>query len=127
VVDPGLETTFDDWPARLETCFKDQSGLFRYKSKPLDGVWATAPFLHNGSVPTLYDLLLPADQRPKSFRVGTREFDPVRVGYRTDEAPGNGFVFDTSKRGNSNMGHDYGVGKLTDAQRWALVEYMKTL
>lgn len=115
------------WPQRLEECFGDRGGLFRYKSRPLDGVWATAPFLHNGSVPTLYDLLLPAEQRPKSFRVGTREFDPVRVGYRTDEAPGNGFLFDTSKRGNGNMGHEYGVAKLSDEQRWALVEYMKTL
>ncbi|HEY0026835.1 MAG TPA: di-heme-cytochrome C peroxidase [Allosphingosinicella sp.] len=115
------------WPQRLEECFADKSGLFRYKSRPLDGVWATAPFLHNGSVPTLYDLLLPGNQRPKSFRVGTREFDPVRVGYRTDEAPNNGFVFDTSKRGNLNTGHEYGVAKLSDQQRWALVEYMKTL
>jgi mono/diheme cytochrome c family protein len=127
VVDPFLESPADDWPTRLATCFKDESGLFRYKSRPLDGVWATAPFLHNGSVPTLYDLLLPPAQRPKSFRVGTREFDPVRVGYRTDEAPGNGFVFDTSKRGNWNIGHDYGAARLTDEQRWALVEYMKTL
>ncbi|HEY0084816.1 MAG TPA: di-heme-cytochrome C peroxidase [Allosphingosinicella sp.] len=115
------------WPQRLKECFADKSGLFRYKSRPLDGIWATAPFLHNGSVPTLYDLLLPADQRPKSFRVGTREFDPVRVGYRTDEVPDNGFVFDTSKLGNLNTGHEYGVAKLTDQQRWALVEYMKTL
>ena len=127
VVDITEGPVVDDWPERLETCFADKSGLFRYKSRPLDGVWATAPFLHNGSVPTLYDLLLPAPQRPKSFRVGTREFDPVRVGYRTDEAAGNGFVFDTSKKGNSNVGHEYGVGKLSDEQRWALVEYMKTL
>ena len=127
VVDPDLELVFDNWPERLDTCFEDTSGLFRYKSRPLDGVWATAPFLHNGSVPTLYDLLLPPAQRPKTFRVGTREFDPVRVGYRTDEAPDNGFVFDTSKRGNWNVGHDYGAARLTDEQRWALVEYMKTL
>jgi mono/diheme cytochrome c family protein len=79
VVDPGLEGTAIAWEDRLNTCFDDdKSGLFRYKSRPLDGVWATAPFLHNGSVPTLYDLLLPADRRPKTFRVGTRQFDPVR-------------------------------------------------
>ena len=91
----------------------------------VNGVWATAPFLHNGSVPTLYDLLLPAAARPRTFTAGWREFDPVRVGFRTDPFP-CGFVFDTSLPGNSNAGHEYGGG-LTDAERWALVEYLKSL
>ena len=47
-----------------------------YKPRPLAGMWATAPFLHNGSVPTIYDLLSPVADRPKTFRVGSREFDP---------------------------------------------------
>ncbi len=47
-----------------------------YKARPLDGIWATAPYLHNGSVPTLADLLKAPDERPKTFRVGSREFDP---------------------------------------------------
>jgi cytochrome c peroxidase len=55
---------------RLDQCFKSQSPLFAYKARPLDGIWATAPYLHNGSVPTLYDLLTPPDQRPASFNVG---------------------------------------------------------
>ncbi|MEE4277884.1 MAG: di-heme-cytochrome C peroxidase [Halieaceae bacterium] len=55
-----------------------------YKARPLNGIWATAPYLHNGSVPTLYDLLLPPDERPRQFRVGCREFDPTRVGFRQD-------------------------------------------
>jgi hypothetical protein len=113
---------------RLNQCYKMNSPLFAYKARPLDGIWATAPYLHNGSVPTLYDLLLPAAQRPKSFNVGTREYDPAKVGYvSAPTAPGNGFTFDTTKRGNSNVGHDYQVGNLTDEQRLALVEYMKTL
>ena len=58
-----------------------------YKARPLNGIWATAPYLHNGSVPTLYHLLLAAKDRPKSFTVGSREFDPKNVGFRTD-APG---------------------------------------
>jgi RoxA-like, cytochrome c-like len=58
--------------------------ISEYEGRPLDGIWATAPYLHNGSVPTLDDLLKPADQRPKSFSVGTRVFDPVKVGFRTD-------------------------------------------
>ncbi len=113
---------------RLNQCFKMNSPLFAYKARPLDGIWATAPYLHNGSVPTLYDLLLPAAQRPKSFNVGTREYDPAKVGYvSTPAAPGNGFTFETSVRGNSNVGHDYQVGTLTEEQRLALVEYMKSL
>lgn len=121
---------------RLEACFQandlprepNDPPPFAYKARPLDGIWATAPYLHNGSVPTLYDLLLPAAQRPRSFSVGTYEYDPVRGGYRTDAAaPGNGFVINATGPGNSNEGHDYNVGRLTDEERWALVEYLKSL
>ena len=52
-----------------------------YKARPLNGIWATAPFLHNGSVPNLKEILLPADQRSKTFFLGTREYDPATVGY----------------------------------------------
>jgi hypothetical protein len=114
--------------ARLDQCYKSNSDLFAYKARPLDGIWATAPYLHNGSVPTLYDLLRPAKERPASFNVGTREYDPVKVGYvPSPGAPGNGFTLDTTLRGNSNIGHDYRVGELTEEQRWALVEYLKSL
>jgi hypothetical protein len=114
--------------ARLDQCYKSKSELFAYKARPLDGIWATAPYLHNGSVPTLYDLLLPAKDRPAGFSLGTREYDPAKVGYvSAPSAPGNGFLLDTKARGNSNIGHDYRVGALTEEQRWALVEYMKTL
>lgn len=102
------------------------SPLLAYKGRPLNGIWATAPFLHNGSVPNLYQLLLPSDQRIKSFSVGSREFDPVNVGFETAASP-ESFLFDTSLLGNSNAGHEYGTGALTDAERWELVEYMKTL
>jgi mono/diheme cytochrome c family protein len=98
-----------------------------YKARPLDGIWATAPYLHNGSVPNLYQLLLPAKDRMKKFYVGTRDFDPVNVGFATDKRDG-AFEFDTSLPGNSNAGHDaYGTDTLTDEQRWQLVEYLKTL
>ncbi|MCA9526326.1 MAG: hypothetical protein KC549_08520, partial [Myxococcales bacterium] len=64
-----------------------------YKARPLNGVWASAPYLHNGSVPSLYDLLLPVDQRPVTFKVGRWAFDPVKVGPSQD---GDGpFVVDT--------------------------------
>jgi hypothetical protein len=113
---------------RLDACFASKNPLFAYKGRPLDGIWATAPYLHTGAVPTLYDLLLPPAQRPQTFNVGTREFDPARVGYRTGaDAPGNAFTFAASGPGNSNEGHDYNVGNLTEEERLALLEFMKTL
>jgi hypothetical protein len=114
---------------QLNTCLQNGGNpVMAYKARPLEGIWATAPFLHNGSVPTLYDLLLPVDQRPRTFSLGTREYDPKKVGYLTaPDAPGNSFVFDTQKPANSNKGHVYGVGGLTDAQRLQLLDYLKTL
>jgi mono/diheme cytochrome c family protein len=118
-----------------------------YKARSLNGVWATAPFLHNGSVPTLYDLLLPADPkdgdppgteyRPKTFLVGSRDLDPEKVGFKTEGFP-NGFRFDTTLQGNHNTGHEYGTRDetlsdgsvrkgLSKQDRWDLVEYLKSL
>jgi mono/diheme cytochrome c family protein len=105
-----------------------------YKSAPRDGVWATPPFLHNGSVPNLYEMLIPAKDRTKKFYPG-REFDPVKVGLDTSGKSGT-FLMDTSLRGNSNSGHSFedsprGNGVigplLTEDQRWALVEYLKSI
>jgi hypothetical protein len=102
-----------------------------YKARPLTGVWATGPFLHNGSAPTLYDLLLPPAQRPVTFNLGTRRFDPKHVGFVTAAAPDNPFVFQVKAadgsyvQGNSNQGHDYGNASLSEHQRLALVEYLK--
>ena len=105
-----------------------------YKAGPLAGVWATGPFLHNGSVPTLYDLLSPEAERPALFWVGTRELDPVKVGYRSSEAelaPGERdrlFLFDVSRPGNSNRGHAFPAERpLAPDDRYALIEYLKTL
>ncbi|WP_375778596.1 di-heme-cytochrome C peroxidase [Bradyrhizobium sp. ma5] len=105
-----------------------------YKAAPRDGVWATAPFLHNGGVPNLYEMLVPASERSKKFCVG-REFDPIKVGLDVTCGPGT-FVLDTSLLGNSNAGHSFQDGPrgngvigplLTDEQRWALVEYLKSI
>lgn len=98
--------------------------LKQYIGRPLGGIWATAPYLHNGSVPNLYELLLPGEQRSAKFRVGSREFDPANVGFIDSEGP---FEFDTTIPGNSNKGHEYGTNQLTEEQRRQLVEYMKTL
>jgi hypothetical protein len=99
------------------------TALEQYIGRPLDGIWATAPYLHNGSVPSLYQLLLPANQRVAKFKVGSRVFDPVNVGF--DITTGS-FEFDTSLPGNSNSGHEYGTN-LTEAQRQQLLEYLKAL
>ncbi|WP_020679522.1 di-heme-cytochrome C peroxidase [Marinobacterium rhizophilum] len=94
-----------------------------YKARPLSGVWATAPYLHNGSVPNLHALLLPAEQRPASFGLGSRVFDPVKVGY-VDDAGGD--RFDTALAANGNGGHLYGT-RLSEDERMALIEYLKGL
>jgi hypothetical protein len=90
------------------------ASIVSYKGRSLNGIWATAPYLHNGSVPTLYDLLLPprlkgdtsaGPFRPDTFRVGSREFDPALVGFKTSGY--DGFKFETRLRGNRNGGHEY--------------------
>jgi hypothetical protein len=99
-----------------------------YKARPLDGIWATGPFLHNGSVPNLYQLLLPPERRSVEFCAGVREFDPMHVGFVLKNGgcgPGESLL-DTRSPGNSNAGHVYGTD-LSDEDRWALVEYQKTL
>jgi hypothetical protein len=100
-----------------------------YESRVLYGIWATAPYLHNGSVPSLWELMLPPERRTKSFKVGSRKFDPKNVGYATDETPYKSGTFEVDPQnanGNGNGGHVYGKD-LSDDDRWALVEYLKTL
>jgi len=100
-----------------------------YESRVLYGIWATAPYLHNGSVPNLWQLLLPPERRSPSFMVGSRKYDEKNVGYVTTETPykdGTLVVGAGAAPGNSNAGHDYTQG-LTDDDRRALLEYLKTL
>jgi hypothetical protein len=103
-----------------------------YVARRLEGVWATAPYLHNGSVPTLDDLLKPEDQRPVCFPLGHREYDPVKLGYVSEcsQVPAaelsRFFVYDTRIAGNSNRGHNYGT-HLSSYDREALLEYLKVM
>jgi mono/diheme cytochrome c family protein len=98
----------------------------KYAARPLTATWAAAPYLHNDSVPTLRDLLLPVARRPVRFTRGGRRFDPSSVGY-AEPGPGEpGFLFDTTKPGNRNIGHEYGTN-LNDMERASLLEYLKTL
>jgi hypothetical protein len=103
-----------------------------YKARPLNGIWATAPYLHNGSVPTLHDLLLPQAQRPKTFGYFNGEMDLMKVGLKDQTAEPTAFqfrVFDDEGRailGNWNGGHEFGTA-LSDEERVDLVEYLKGL
>ena len=109
-----------------------------YQAPPLDGVWATAPYLHNGSVPTLHHLLKSSD-RPRvftrSYRTGIEDYDPDRVGWQvtelSDPPPARTpeearRVYDTRRPGRSNAGHPFG-DDLTNAERRAVIEYLKTI
>jgi hypothetical protein len=101
----------------------------QYLARPLKGIWATSPYLHNGSVPTLYHMLHP-EQRPATFGVGNREFDPDKIGYQSAATDGPGiWKFDTTAPGNSNIGHagDRFGTTLPEDQKAALLEYLKTL
>ena len=98
--------------------------LAAIKAGPLLGIWATGPFLHNGSVPTVYDLLSPPAERPAVFWTGGRDLDTERLGFRSEEAPGR-FRFDTALAGNRNIGHAFPATPLTPAQRLAVIEYLK--
>jgi mono/diheme cytochrome c family protein len=96
------------------------------KAGPLPGIWATGPFLHNGSVPTIYELLSPVNERRSVFWTGGRELDHRQLGFESDERPDR-FRFDTSLQGNQNTGHMYPREGLDNSQRMAIIEYLKLL
>jgi hypothetical protein len=99
-----------------------------YEARVLHGVWAAAPYLHNGSIPTLTELLKPASKRVRSFKIGAK-YDPVAVGLAVDQGPFSStyLVGDcTGVSGNGNCGHEYGTDLSVDDQS-ALLEYLKQL
>lgn len=143
----GLETAFG--VAYAESWFGQEPGKWEYDGKPirqtagyqappLDGIWATAPYLHNGSVPTLAGVLN-SKARPqrftRSYQTGEADYDKLNVGWKVTELsapPGPGVsgyerrkVYDTTQPGRSNAGHTYGDA-LTDEERAAVIEYLKT-
>jgi mono/diheme cytochrome c family protein len=143
----GVEVTYGE--AYSKSWFGKEPGWFAdgkelrstpgYQAPPLDGAWATAPYFHNGSVPTL-DAVLNSKARPKlytrSFRTDEADYDKQKVGWKVTElreppseklpAIERRKVYDTSQPGRSNTGHTYG-DTLTDEERWAVIEYLKTL
>jgi mono/diheme cytochrome c family protein len=104
---------------------KEPSG---YIAAFLDGIWLRAPYLHNGSVPTLHDLLKPVAERPKVFYRGYDVYDPANVGFVTQgtEAERVGTKYNVAERASGNQGHEYGT-ELSEPEKEALVEYLKTL
>ena len=110
-----------------------------YQAPPLDGIWATAPYFHNGSVPTVYHVLN-SKARPKmftrSFATGEKDYDQAKLGWKIQvlrhgpdpklPAYERRKVYDTSQPGRGNSGHTFG-DHLDDAQRRAVIEYLKTL
>ncbi|MGC4086727.1 MAG: cytochrome c [Polyangiaceae bacterium] len=99
----------------------------RYGFRKLQGVWATAPYLHNDSVPTLADLLAEPTKRPATFAIDRSSYDTERVGFKTFERPSDGpFPFDTAQPGNGNQGHAYGT-ELKEDEKRALLAYLLRL
>jgi hypothetical protein len=137
------------WRSRKNCPNPGNAKQTHYRARPLNGVWATAPYLHNGSVPSLYWMLKPAAERPKQFCMGTRDFDPQQVGFRVEAgekaACRHGETLfsavnpdGSAMTGNSNLGHSLegtpGPGKpgvigrlLIEDERYELIEYLKTL
>ncbi len=106
-----------------------------YRPRPLNGIWASPPYLHNGSIRTIYQLLSPAEEREDSFYVGTRQYDPQHLGYKNIRMRG-AFRYDTRVPGNLNTGHVFdakpiGNGvigpKLSVEERLQIIEYLKSL
>jgi hypothetical protein len=130
-IDAAVQRVMEDFDRRGADAWRDtlidtQPPDGPYAARPLHGIWAAAPYLHNGSVPTLYDLLLPPNERPEKFALGAREYDPVKLGFvvSTNCAPQDCLV-DTKQAGNGNGGHIYGAN-LIESARMALLEYLKT-
>lgn len=144
-VDNDIKASIKTGNYEPDTTAQPYASLASYKARSLNGIWATAPYLHNGSVPTLYDLLLPkkrkgdsknGDYRPDQFVVGSREFDAKFIGIKYKGFDGSKFT--TEKVGDKNTGHEYAAGRtaqnngetlspLSETQRWELLEYLKTL
>jgi len=116
--------------------------LMVYKARPLGGMWATAPFLHNGSVRNLYQLLSPFHERDRKFFIGRPRFDPEHVGIMLADRKNGGFWLDTTIDGNANTGHEFRDGytkwkegnppqfgvigpAYTQDERYEIIEYLK--
>lgn len=133
-VQAGSKCGATDHPLHTDA-LNETDKAYCYKARPLTGIWATAPYLHNGSVPTLRDMLRDPEDRPTEFWVGSRQYDPLNVGFvsaqiGTGEAQSKFNVYKsdgvTIQPGNSNQGHKYASG-LNEEEKNQLLEFLKTL
>jgi hypothetical protein len=130
-IDAAQQRFMEDFDRRGPVAWRDtlldtQPPYGPYAARPLYGIWAAAPYLHNGSVPTLYDLLLPPEQRPQKFALGDREYDPVKLGFVVEKTCSHqDCLVDTTETGDGNGGHLWGTN-LSEPDRMALLEYLKT-
>jgi processive rubber oxygenase RoxA-like protein len=140
IVSDGFRSVFASSPLAAEGALVKSEG---YAATPLTGVWANYPYLHNGSVPTLYHLLGPVSERPRIFSVmAARHLDREKVGQPLYSSRVYGWIperellrrygedrdwFNTARPGSSNAGHDVWWRVGTDENRRALIEYLKTL
>lgn len=125
---PAAASAYNEYSSKYSWKFSHFQSTKGYASVPLDGLWLRAPYLHNGSVPTLTDLLEPVEKRPRLFWRGYDVYDSEHIGFETttDGAKRIGTRFDVTLPGNSNVGHTYGTTLPPDVKR-ALLEYLKTL
>ena len=125
---PASAAAYNAYAVEYAWKFSNFRSTKGYTSVPLDGLWMRAPYLHNGSVPSLDDLLKPVADRPAFFWRGSDLFDPVSIGFVSTgaEAERTGTPFDTTRPGNGNAGHTYGTA-LAPNEKHALLEYLKTL
>jgi hypothetical protein len=124
---PSVGSSFEAIKQLVKGLLEGPPDLNVYKARPLNGVWATAPYLHNGSVPNLWELLTPAKARRTKFCIG--DYNTELVGYTVVEDcnASDPRWFDATIPGNKNSGHEYGIVGLSDDDKRALIQYLKTL
>jgi hypothetical protein len=125
---PQAAAAYGAYTSRYPWHFDHFRSTGGYVSVPLDGLWIRAPYLHNGSVPFLGELLELPEQRTKVFYRGFTVYDPKRMGFVSEgmEAERMGTRYDTSETGNGNQGHLWGTS-LKPSEKKALLEFLKTL
>ncbi len=130
-IDAAQQRVMEDLDRRKVVTWRDtlldtKAPYGPYAARPLYGIWAAAPFLHNGSVPTLYDLLLTPERRPKTFALGGRQYDPVKLGFVVETSCSQpDCLIDTTRTGDGDGGHLWGTD-LSEPDRMALLEFLKT-
>jgi hypothetical protein len=130
-IDAAQRRAMEDLDRRMIVTWRDtlldtKAPYGPYAARPLYGIWAAAPFLHNGSVPTLYDLLLPPERRPKTFALGARQYNPVKLGFAVETSCSQqDCLVNTTRTGDGNGGHLWGTD-LSEPDRMALLEFLKT-